>query len=45
MISRDLFNEGSRTEQALLLVVTACGFLNIIFFVFTEVEHCVVLTV
>jgi hypothetical protein len=43
MISRDLFNEGSRTEQALLLVVTVFGFLNIIFSVFAVMEHCVVL--
>jgi len=45
MISRDLFNEGSRTEQVFLLVVTVFGFLNIIFSLFAVVEHCVVLTV
>jgi len=42
MISRDLFNEGFRTEQALLLVVTVFGFLNIIFSVFAVMEHCFV---
>ena len=42
MISHDLFNEGFRTEQALLLVVTVFEFLNIIFSVFAVMEHCVV---
>lgn len=47
MISRDLFNEGFRTEQALLLVVTVFGFLNIIFSVFAcdGALCCIVLTV